>query len=229
MTALLASLKHQLIVSVQARPGNPLAQPQYLAVMAQAAELGGAAGLRANAPENIAAMRQVSRLPIIGLYKHDEPGWEIITPTLESAQQLVAAGADIVALSCAFYQRPNLEALAQMIKTLERDLKVPVMADVSTLEEGLWAERAGVSLVGSTLAGYTPATRGGSHEPDLALVHQLASQLSVPVIAEGRIATPQQAAAALDAGAFAVVVGTAITNPMAITQGFVAGLEGHGR
>lgn len=229
MTALLESLKHQLIVSVQARPGNPLAQPQYLAVMAQAAELGGAAGLRANAPENIAAMRQVSRLPIIGLYKHDQPGWEIITPTLEAAQQLVAAGADIVALSCAFYQRPDLGALAQMINTLEREMKVPVMADVSTVEEGLWAEQVGVSLVGSTLAGYTPATRGSSHEPDLALVHQLASRLSVPIVAEGRIATPQQAAAALDAGAFAVVVGTAITNPMAITQGFVAGLEGHGR
>lgn len=228
MIPLLASLKHQLIVSVQARVGNPLAKPQYLAVMAQAAEQGGAAGLRANAPENIAAMRQVSKLPIIGLYKHDEPGWEIITPTLESARALVQAGADIVALSCAFYQRPDLPALARMIAVLESEMKVPVMADISTLEEGLWAEQAGVSLVGSTLSGYTPATRGGPGEPDLDLVAQLAARLSIPVVAEGRIATPQQAAAALEAGAHAVVVGTAITNPLAITQTFVAGMKGHG-
>jgi N-acylglucosamine-6-phosphate 2-epimerase len=48
----------------------------------------------------------------------------------------------------------------------------------------------------------------------------------VPVVAEGRITTPGEARAALDAGAWAVVVGGAITRPQLITARFAAALRG---
>ena len=43
---------------------------------------------------------------------------------------------------------------------------------------------------------------------------------------EGRVHTPEQAAAAIEAGAFAVIVGTAITHPTSITTWFKAAVEG---
>ncbi|MCL6569581.1 MAG: nitronate monooxygenase [Meiothermus silvanus] len=142
----------------------------------------------------------------------------------EIVHVLVEAGADLVALSCAFYQRPSLPELHTLIREIQDELGVPVMADCSTLEEGLWAAEAGADLVASTLSGYTPATQGLHQGPDLELVADLARQARVPVVAEGRIWTPQEARAALEAGAYAVVVGTAITNPTEITRRFVEAL-----
>lgn len=221
---MISQLKGQLIVSCQARPGNPLAKPEILAALAKAAEMGGAAGIRANAPENIAAIRQATALPIVGLYKQDGPHSEIITPDWSAAKAIVQAGAHIVAISCAFYQRANLNELAQLIQRIRYELNTPVMADVSTLEEGLWAAEAGANLLATTLSGYTPATRSGAQEPDVALVAALSGSTQVPVVAEGRIWTPGQLAQVFAAGAYAAVVGTAITNPMAITQRFVEAL-----
>ncbi|HEU4743057.1 MAG TPA: N-acetylmannosamine-6-phosphate 2-epimerase [Meiothermus sp.] len=220
-----AKLQHKLIVSCQARADNPLHGPGFMAAMAKAAEKGGAGGIRANGAEDIRAIRAVTYLPIIGIDKGLDPqGNTLITPNLESARRIVEAGADLVALSCAFYQRPDLPELHTLIREIQDELGVPVMADCSTLEEGLWAAEAGADLVASTLSGYTPATGGLSEGPDLELVAELARQTEVPVIAEGRIWTPQEARAAFEAGAYAVVVGTAITNPTEITRRFVGAL-----
>ena len=97
------------------------------------------------------------------------------------------------------------------------------MADVATAQEGYAAADAGADLVGTTLSGYTESTldRQGV---DFDLIGQLASTLTIPVFAEGRIRTPAQAAEALSRGAWAVVVGGAITRPGAITSGFVTRL-----
>jgi N-acylglucosamine-6-phosphate 2-epimerase len=102
-----------------------------------------------------------------------------------------------------------------------------VLADISTVEEGLLAAEAGAELVATTLSGYTSYSPA-QDEPDFALIQQLAPVLQgrgVPLIAEGRIHTPQQAARALAGGAFAVVVGTAITRPQEITKRFVSALK----
>ncbi|MBI5812703.1 MAG: N-acetylmannosamine-6-phosphate 2-epimerase [Meiothermus silvanus] len=220
-----AKLQHKLIVSCQARADTPLHGPRFMAAMAEAAERGGAGGIRANGAEDIRAIRAVTQLPIIGIDKRLDPqGNVIITPDLESARRVVEAGADLVALSCAFYQRPSLPELHTLIREIQDELGVPVMADCSTLEEGLWAAEAGADLVASTLSGYTPATQGLHQGPDLELVADLSRQARVPVVAEGRIWTPQEARAALEAGAYAVVVGTAITNPTEITRRFVEAL-----
>jgi N-acylglucosamine-6-phosphate 2-epimerase len=74
------------------------------------------------------------------------------------------------------------------------------------------------------MSGYTPYS---SHlaGPDLELVKRLSSALTVPLFAEGRISSPAEARAALDAGAFAVIVGGAITRPQQITQRYAAALK----
>ena len=99
------------------------------------------------------------------------------------------------------------------------------MADVATVDQGRAAVGAGADLIGSTLAGYTddgPTPEG----PDLGLVDALVAALPVPVVAEGRIGTPEQAAEALRRGAWTVVVGGAITRPAAITAGFARAVAG---
>lgn len=220
-------LRHGLIVSCQAAEGAPLHGPVHMAAMARAAELGGAVGIRANGAADIAAIRAVTSLPVIGIEKWRDPdhGWIVITPDFAAAEGVVAAGAEIVAISCAFYQRPDRDALAELIAGVKA-LGALVMADCATLAEGVWAAEQGADLVGTTLSGYTPDTAGGGSGPDLALVAALAAAQTKPVIAEGRIWTPEEANAALDEGAYAVVVGTAITAPGAITARFVAGMGG---
>ena len=225
LPVLLSRLKGGLIVSCQALPDEPLHGAHLMAAMSRAAAAGGAVGIRANGPEDIAAIRQAVKLPIIGLWKDDLPGFSVrITPTVEHARRLAAAGADIIAIDATARPHPDGLPLPERIAAIHSDTNCPVLADIATLEEGLAAQQAGADLVAPTLSGYTEYSRA-SEAPDFELIQQLAEQLNVPLIAEGRIATPEQAARALALGAFAVVVGGAITRPQQITAQFVAGLE----
>ncbi|MCX7670182.1 MAG: N-acetylmannosamine-6-phosphate 2-epimerase [Anaerolineae bacterium] len=222
LPAVIARLRGGLIVSCQALPHEPLHGSAIMARMALAAWQGGAVGIRANTPEDIRAIRAAVPLPLIGIYK-DGDADVYITPTLEHARAVARAGADIVALDATGRPRPDGRTLAATIAALHAEFAVPVMADISTCEEGLAAVEAGADLVSTTLSGYTPYSPQRP-EPDLALVAALAGRLAVPVIAEGRISTPALARAALEAGAFAVVVGAAITRPQWITAQFAAAL-----
>lgn len=222
---LIRSLKGGLIVSCQAEAHEPLHGADHMAAMARAAVEGGAVGIRANGPEDIAAIRQVVDLPIIGIYKVDLPGFAVrITPTLESARQIAEAGADIIAIDATARPHPEGRKAADLIQTIRRETGKLVMADISNLAEGLTAWQAGADLVGTTLSGYT-ADSPAQEDPDYTLIRQLAVQIDVPVIAEGRIITPEQAARVLDLGATAVVVGGAITRPQLITRRFVERLK----
>ena len=219
MSEVLEALRGGLVVSVQASPGTPLAAPAHIAAMARAAELGGAAGIRAT---EVAAVKEAVGLPVIGLRKRRvEDGDVYITPTLEDARAVAAAGADIVAVDATLRPRADGVELAALVS----ELPVPVLADVDCLEAGLAAREAGAAAVATTLAGYTDNTPSPV-DPDIHLVEDLAAEVDCPVFAEGRIATPGQARAAFDAGAFAVVVGTAITDPIALTRGFAATARG---
>jgi N-acylglucosamine-6-phosphate 2-epimerase len=209
------ALRGGLVVSVQAPADSPLAASSHLAAMARAAELGGAAGIRA---QDVRAVKQAVQLPVIGLRKRRVDGSEVyITPTLEDAHAVADAGADIVAVDATLRPRPDRVDFASLVL----GLPVPVLADVDSLEAGLAAREAGAAAVATTLAGYTGKTVA-SAEPDINLVEALASALDCPVLAEGRIATPGQVRAAFEAGAFAVVVGAAITDPVALTRRFAA-------
>ncbi len=225
MPDILTAIRGGLIVSCQAKPGSPLRSPEIMAAMARAASIGGAKGIRANTPQDVAAIRAVVGLPLIGLWKQDIPGFDVyITPTLAAAKAIAAAGADIVALDATLRPHPEGLDATGLIKAVKGALRVLVMADISTLEEGIAAARAGADILSTTLSGYTPYSpqiKG----PDLELVAALSRAVSIPVIAEGRISTPAEARRALDVGAYAVVVGTAITAPDAITARFVRALR----
>ncbi len=215
-----AKLRGGLIVSCQALPGEPLFGADIMARLAIAAEVGGAAGIRANSPADIQAIRVVTNLPLIGLSKVDMAGYDVyITPTLADAIAVSEAGAAVIALDAT--ARPHPEGtLASFIQRVKEATGKLVLADISTEGEALAAQDAGADFVSTTMSGYTPYSPQSS-EPDLELVRRLASLLTVPLVAEGRIATPEQARAALDAGAWAVVVGGAITRPQQITERFI--------
>lgn len=221
----LAPLGGGLIVSCQARPNNPLHGPVFMAAMARAAADAGALGLRMNGPEDIRAARTAVDLPIIGLYKRPYDDCQVvITPTFAEAEAVAAAGAAIIATDATGRRRPGGAMLEALIARIHDELGLPVLADAAGIEDGLAAEAAGADAVATTLSGYMDPEAAPPEDPDLDLVAALAARLRIPLIAEGRIQTPAQARAALDRGAFAVVVGTAITNPREIARGFVRAL-----
>lgn len=216
----LAQLRGRLIVSCQAPDGSPLRDPGIIAAIAEAAVIAGAAAVRINSAAHVAAVRKRVDVPIIGLEKViDQLGAQWITPTLDDAKALRDAGADIIALDATIRERPGTRV--DVLLPAVRDLGVPVMADIDDTEAGQWATQLGAELVGTTLSGYTTAQQNRLGDPDIDLVSALAS-LSISVIAEGRIKSPAEVAAAFEAGAYAVVVGTSITEPMALTRRFLA-------
>ncbi len=223
--AFVAQVRGRLIVSCQALPHEPLFGAEIMARMAVAAQAGGASAIRANTPPDIAAIRRSVDLPIIGLFKEDFPGYPVfITPTLDHAKAVAKAGADVIALDATARPRPQPGDLADFIAAIHDATGLPVLADISTPAEGVAAVAAGADLVSSTMSGYTPYS-SQQVGPDIELVAALAAAVDVPVLAEGRYRLPEQAAAALAAGATAVVVGGAITRPLEITRWFVAGMS----
>lgn len=225
LEGLLEALRGGVVVSCQATDDSPLNEPVFMAAMARAASLAGAVGIRAKGPADVAAIRAVVRLPIIGIDKRpDIDPAAYITPNLDTVSALVTAGADLVAIDATLRPRtgpraaPSAAALIAQIREAHPGL--PVMADVSKLEEGVAAAAAGADIVATTLSGYTedsPRLEG----PDLALIGALVAAQDRPVIAEGRFSTTEQVRAAFAAGAHAVVIGTAITDPLALARKFV--------
>lgn len=219
------TLKGGLIVSCQALRNEPLFGAGHMAAMAKAVAMGGAAGIRANSGADIAAIKAVVSIPVIGLVKKRYNGSDVyITPTLEEVTECFRAGADIIAIDATRRRRPGDIPLEELIARARQLTGRPILADVSTLEEGFAAQQAGADAVSTALAGYTSYSRQ-MEGPDLELVSELARELSIPVFAEGRIWTPEEAVEALKRGAFAVVVGSAITRPQLITRRFTRWLE----
>lgn len=220
----LQQLMGGLVVSCQAREDNPLHGPEPMALMARAAVLGGAVGIRANGAADIAAIRQAVDVPILGINKQAAPdGSVFITPTAASAHEVIQAGARLVALDGTVRPRPGGESLASVVAAIH-DAGALALADVATVADAEYSGAAGVDAVGTTLSGYTddsPRQDG----PDFDLLAALAAGFNLPIFAEGRIWTPEQARQALDLGAAFVVVGTAITNPMAITARYVSAMS----
>jgi N-acylglucosamine-6-phosphate 2-epimerase len=182
--------------------------------MAEASLNNGAIGVRLESPEHIGAVRR--RCPealIIGLWKRTFADSAVyITPGWEEIRAVWAAGADVVALDATDRPRPEGQDLAALIRRAREELHAPLMADVDSVANGLRAAELGCQWVGTTLYGYTEATASQS-PPAWGLLPQLRQQLPLEtlLICEGGISSPQQARQALEGGADAVVVGTAIT------------------
>lgn len=214
----LEAIKGQLVVSCQAYPGEPMRTSAVMAAVAQAVVLGGARGVRAQGLDDLVAIRALVDTPLIGLVKRGDSG-VFITPTVNDALACVGAGSDIVALDGTARPRPDGRGLRESVDAVHRAGGL-VMADCGSVDDARYSIDCGVDCLGTTLAGYTgarPVTAG----PDLGLLKALVALAEVPVIAEGRIRNPDDAAACLAAGAYAVVVGTAITHPTRITKTYV--------
>lgn len=219
---LLESLRGGLIVSCQAPPGSPLHDPYVIRAMALTAEQQGAVGVRLNGATHITAAREVLAVPIIGLEKVVTPGSDVyITPTFAVAERIAQSGADIIAIDATQRPRPDGETIEPLIARIRQELQKPVLADVATFPEGVRAAEIGADLLATTLCGYTQES-AGTGLPAFALVEQLAKNLRLPIICEGGVATPEDVQRAFDQGAFAVVVGTAITGITQLVRNFVA-------
>ena len=211
-----------LVVSCQAYPGEPLRHPETMAQMAMAAVEGGAVGIRCQGLADIAAIKGQVSVPVIGIWKDGEEG-VYITPTLRHARCCAAAGADIIAIDATGRPRPDGLTYAETVRALH-DEGVIVMADCGSFADAERAVEAGTDIISTTLSGYTgerPKTDG----PDFELLGQMIEAFpDVPVLCEGRIHTPDQLHQVMAAGAWAAVVGTAITHPTTITRWFEAKL-----
>lgn len=225
---ILNAMKHSIIVSCQALPGEPLyvEEKSIMYLMARAAKQAGATCIRTNSVRDVIAIKEETKLPVIGLIKKQYEGYEsYITPTLKEVAELVEAEADVIALDCTMRRRGDgatINEYIAKIKELYPDLVM--MADISTYEEGVNAWKCGVDLVSTTMSGYTSYS-SQLEGPDFELVKKLVETVDIPVIAEGRVHTPELAKAMLETGAYAVVVGGAITRPFEIATRFMNAIK----
>ena len=222
----LNKIKGGLIVSCQALKTEPLYDSYIMSKMAYSAMLGGAVGIRANTIVDILAIRERGDLPIIGIIKEEYPDSDVyITPTMKEVDALVEIGCDIIATDPTNRTRPDGKSFEEFFKEVRA--KYPdqlFMADTSCFEEGKLAAELGFDLIGTTMAGYTPYTKGRKL-PDCELIERYSNELDKPIIAEGGIWCSDDLRAVYKAGAFSAVCGTAITRPMDITKRFVKALE----
>ena len=223
MEQILEAIRNTMIVSCQALPGEPLycEEMSLMPFMAKAAQEAGCRCIRTSSVRDVVGIKEKTGLPVIGLIKRVYEGYEgYITPTMKEVDELVAAKADIIALDCTMRARGDRMTINEFLKKIrEKYPYILLMADVSTLEEGINAWKCGVNLVGTTLSGYT-AYSPKKDGPDYELVENLVKNVEIPVIAEGKIHYPEEAKKMLELGAYAVVVGGAITRPLEIAQRF---------
>jgi N-acylglucosamine-6-phosphate 2-epimerase len=220
----LKSIKGQLIVSCQALPSEPLyvEEKSIMYLLARAAKQAGSPCIRTSSVRDVIAIKEETNLPVIGIIKTQYSGYaSYITPTMKEIDDLVAADTDVIALDCTMRKRGDGATINEFVAQIKNKYpNIVLMADISTFEEGVNAYACGVDIVGTTLSGYTdysPKIDG----PDIELVHQLSTTLDIPVIAEGKVHYPDQAVQLLEAGAYAVVVGGAITRPLEIATRFI--------
>lgn len=219
-------IKGGLIVSCQALQTEPLYSSYIMGRMAVAAELGGAVAIRAKTPCDIIEIKKHVKLPVIGLYKQVFDGCDVyITPTYEAVDELVACGCEIIAMDATNRLRPNGETITEFFKKVRE--KYPnqlFMADCSENEDAIRAQELGFDLCGTTMCGYTERTKG-MQIPNYTMIEQLAKTLTIPLIAEGGIWEVEQLRGVFNHGAYAAVIGTAITRPMDITKRFVSAIK----
>ena len=225
---LFEQIHHGLIVSCQALEEEPLYTKEggVMPLMAKAAAQSGAVGIRANTVRDITQIKQAVALPVIGIIKKDYPGTPMyITVTMAEVDALVACGVDILAVQGTGALRPDGKTSAAFIREVKE--KYPgqlIMADIASFEEAMACAGAGADFVGTTMRGYTPETKG-IDTIDFDFIARLARECPAKVIAEGHIHYPEQAKKALEAGAFALVVGGAITRPAEITARFTRAIR----
>lgn len=217
---LFAPLNRGLVVSCQVPEGTPIDRPEFISAQAETVILAGAVGIRVQGLANVKAVANAVSVPIIGLIKRSTNETPIhITPEIDDVLQLEQAGAHIVALDATGRLRRDGVTFPQFMEELRKKTDIPILADVDTVEAAVAAERLGCEAVATTLSGYTDAP--APELPNIDLIAQISQRVKVPVIAEGGFSRPEHVINAFNAGAWAVCIGTAITNPYLMTKSFV--------
>lgn len=211
-----------MIVSCQSEGKDPFnADPEYMALFAKAAEMGGAVGIRTQGIEKLKAIKRSTKLPVIGLLKDKFPDGTVrITGSFKEVELLIEAGCDIVAIDGTFRKREGLDG-PSFINEVKLRYGCLVLADIATCEEAKACEAHGADAISTTLNGYTPATITTIEAPNLYELENIIREVKIPVFAEGRYNIPADAQKAMEMGAYGVISGTAITRPRVITSWFV--------
>ena len=211
-----------MIVSCQAEGDDPFnANPEYMALFAKAAEMGGAVGIRTQGIEKLKAIKRAVKLPVIGLLKSQFPDGTVrITGSYQEVEQLISAQCDIVAIDGTFREREGLSG-PDFIKSVKEKYGCVVLADIATSAEAKACETAGADAISTTLNGYTPETLSKVEGPNLYVLEEVLKSVNIPVFAEGRYNIPADAQIAMEMGAYGVISGTALTRPRVITKWFV--------
>jgi len=219
-------LKNKLIVSCQAEGNSPFNSPEGVTMFAKAAILGGASAIRSEGIEKTKMIIEQTSVPIIGLVKSKfEDGSVRITGSFKDVEDLISIGTHIIAIDGTFRKRENLSG-PDFIEAVKSKFNCLIMADIAKLDEAIACEEAGADLISTTLNGYTTETISDKvKEPNYDLVNQLVKRIKTPVVAEGRVNTPEAAKKMIELGAYAVVIGTAITRPHIITSWYVEAIK----
>lgn len=219
-------LRGGLLVSCQSEGDDPFNSPEGVTLFARAAVMGGAVGIRSRDVDKTTMIVKSVNVPVIGLTKNKfEDGYVRITGSFREFEEIMATGIHMAAVDGTFRLREGLTG-AGFISELKRRYPLPVMADISTIEDGIACAEAGADCLSTTLSGYTPETAGKkSGGADFELLQELVNKVKIPVIAEGRINTPADAGRMIALGAFAVVAGTAITRPRMITTWYAESIK----
>lgn len=217
-------LNKGLIVSCQALDDEPLHSSFIMGRMALAAKMAGASGIRANTVSDIKEIKENVDLPIIGIIKKDYDNSDVyITPTIDEIDDLVNCGVEIIATDATNMKRPKNDGIEDFYKEIRSKYPdIKLMADCSTVEEAVFADKLGFDFIGTTLVGYTPQSKGDHIDADdFKILREIIEKCKHPIIAEGNIDSPEKAKRVLELGAFTVVVGGAITRPQNIAKKFV--------
>lgn len=228
ISMVLDQIKGKVVVSCQALPEEPLHSSYIMSRMAVAAKQGGAAGIRAQSVEDINAIMEVCDLPMIGIIKRNYPDSDVyITASMKEIEELLTTKCQIIALDATDRPRPNGEKTEDLVARIHEAGRL-AMADCSTYEECAKAQEIGFDIVSTTLCGYTPYSKKVDG-PNFELLKKCVDTLTVPVIAEGKINTPEDLRRVYEeCGVFSAVVGGAITRPQQITARFVGALKKEG-
>ena len=228
MSNLFNVIKGGLVVSCQALEDEPLHSSFIMGRMALAAKAGGACGIRANSVKDIAEIKGVTSLPVIGIIKREYSDSEVfITATMTEVDELMTVAPEMIAIDATSRVRPSAETLKSLIRAIrDKYPSILLMADISSRDDAIEAERIGFDCVSTTLYGYTADTRNQKlFHNDFQFVKSLITAVTIPIIAEGNIETPEMARYCLDLGCHSVVVGGAITRPQQITERFISALS----
>lgn len=218
------AVKGGVIVSCQALPDEPLHSSFIMTRMARAAIEAGAVGIRSNSVVDVQAIRDTTDLPIIGLDKVDYPDSEVfITPTIKEMRGIAATGVEVVACDVTGRSRPHGEKLADIVATMRKEYpNTLLMADTSSLESVAEANELGFDIIGTTMYGYTPESKGCNiADDDFAYLKEVLAISQAPVVAEGKIDSPAKAKRVLELGCYSVVVGSSITRPQLIAKTYI--------